>query len=76
MIKVIIGTNTNRKSIVVDESTTVRSVLDEHEIDYGVGNIHLDGAPICGNELDRTFQDYGVTDKCLLVAVVKADGGM
>lgn len=75
MIQVIIGSNTNRKSVLVDPNTTIREVLETNGIDYSVGGIHLDGLSIGGSELDDTFAERGVSEKCMLISVVKSDGG-
>ena len=76
MIQVIIGTNLNRKTVTVDPSRTIKSVLDEYDIDYSIGGIHLDGIAITGTELNKTFTECGVTEKCMLVSVIKAIGGL
>ena len=76
MIRVIIGTNTNRKSITVDPSRTLKSVLDENGIDYSRGGIHLDGLAVGGEGLNKSFTDHGITEDCILIAVVKGDGGV
>lgn len=75
MINVIVGTNTNRKRITVDPNRTVKSVLEENNIDYAVGNIHLDGLTVAGEGLNKTFTEHGITESCALIAVVKAEGG-
>lgn len=75
MIKVRIGTNLNRKEVMVDPNTTIKAVLEENEIDYSVGGIHLDGMSIAGAELNKSFRDFGIAEKCTLVSVVKSDGG-
>ena len=76
MIKVIIGTNTNRQEILVDPHTTIRRVLEENNIDYGVGNVHLDGLSIPSQDLDKTFLEKGIKEKCMLIIVAKANGGL
>jgi len=76
MIKVLIGTNTNRKNVVVDPNRTLKSVLEEHNIDYSTGGIHLDGAAVGGEDLNKTFTDHGITEDCILISVVKGDGGI
>ena len=76
MIKVIIGTNTNRKSIMVDPSRTLKAVLEENGIDYSTGGIHLDGLAVGGEGLNMSFADHGITEDCILIAVVKGDGGL
>lgn len=73
MIKVTVGTNTNRKVVITDENRTLKSVLDEYEINYSTANVHLDGATVSAGELNKSFKDLGVTESCYLIAVVKAD---
>lgn len=75
MINVTIGTNLNRTKTMVTPNTTIRTLLEEYDIDYSVGGIHLDGMSISGSELDKTFADFGITEKCTLISVVKSDGG-
>lgn len=75
MINVTIGTNLNRTTVLVNPSKTIKEVLDENNIDYSRGGIHLDGEAIVGQELNKTFSEKGITDKCILVSVVKSDGG-
>ncbi|MBP5596742.1 MAG: hypothetical protein J6Y02_15250 [Pseudobutyrivibrio sp.] len=76
MIRVTIGTNTNRKSITVDPSRTLKDVLDENGIDYSTGGIHLDGLAVGGEGLNKSFAAHGITEDCILIAVVKGDGGV
>ena len=76
MIRVIIGTNTNRKSITVDPSRTLKDVLDENGIDYSTGGIHLDGLAVGGEGLNKSFTEHGITEDCIPIAVVKGDGGV
>lgn len=73
MIQVTIGTNTNRKKVTVDPNTKIRKVLDDNEINYSVATLHMDGATLQPGDLDKTFADFGVTESCYLIAVVKAD---
>lgn len=73
MIKVTIGTNTNRRSVNVDPNRTIKSVLDEQGINYTTGTLHLDGATLQPGEINKTFADFGITDSCYLISVVKAD---
>lgn len=76
MIRVTIGTNTNRKSITVDPSRTLKDVLDENGIDYSVGGIHLDGLAVGGEGLNKSFTEHGISEDCILISVVKGDGGV
>ena len=73
MITVTLGNNTNRKKIIIDPSMTLRTVLEENEFNYSESNLHLDGCPLQAGDLDRSFTDFGITDNCYLLSVVKAE---
>jgi hypothetical protein len=73
MIKITVGNNVKRESVIKDENTTLRAVLEENGIDYTRGTMNLDGAPLQPGDLDKTFAQFGITDKCFLLNVVKAD---
>lgn len=74
MIKVVVGNNVKRETVIVDSNTTLRTVLEDADIDYaGRGVIHLDGASLNPGDLDKTFGQFGITEKCFLLQVVKAD---
>lgn len=74
MIKVTVGNNVKRESVIVDANTTLRTVLEDTGIDYtSRGVLHLDGASLQPGDLDKTFADFGITDKTYLLLVTKAD---
>lgn len=73
MIKVTLGNNVKRKSEILDENTTLREALEDAEIDYTTGIMNLDGSTLSPGDLDKTFADFGITEKCYLLNVVKAD---
>lgn len=73
MIKVTIGTNTKRTNVIVPSNTTLRQVLEENDIDYSTGALHLDGASLKPGDLDSSFEELGITEKAYLINVVKAD---
>lgn len=73
MIKVVVGNNVKRETVIVESSATLRNVLEDAGIDYTRGAMHLDGASLCAGDLDKTFADFGIADKCFLLNVVKAD---
>lgn len=73
MIKVTVGNNVKRESVIVDENTTLRAVLEDNGIDYASGTMHLDGSSLKPGQLDQTFAALGITEKCYLLNVVKAD---
>ena len=73
MIKVTVGNNVRRNSVIVDEQTTLRSVLEENDNDYTRGTMHLDGSTLQPGDLDKTFEEMGIKEKTFLLNVVKAD---
>ena len=73
MIKVTMGNNVKRTSEVLDENTTLREALEDAGIDYTTGMMNLDGSTLGPGDLDKTFADFGITEKCYLLNVVKAD---
>ena len=73
MVKVIVGNNVKRETVIVDSGSTLRSVLEDAGVDYSRGTMHLDGASLNPGDLSKTFAEMGITDKCFLLNVVKAD---
>ena len=73
MIKVTMGNNVKRKVEILDENTTLRKALEDAEIEYATGIMNLDGSTLNPGDLDKTFADFGITEKCYLLNVVKAD---
>ena len=73
MIKVTVGNNLSRKSVIVPETSTLREILEANEVNYNTGMTSLDGATLAPGDIDKTFADFGITEKCYLLNVVKAD---
>ena len=73
MIKVTVGNNVKRESVIVNPNSTLRSVLEQANVDYTRGVMHLDGSSLNPGDLDKTFANFGITEKCFLLNVVKAD---
>ncbi len=73
MIKVTMGNNLKRTSEILDENTTLREALEEAGIDYTIGIMNLDGSTLDPGDLDCTFADFGIKEKCYLLNVVKAE---
>mgnify|MGYP001025814912 FL=1 len=73
MIKVTIGNNVKREAIIIDKNTTLRAALEDNGVDYTRGVMHLDGSSLQPGDLDKTFADFNIQEKCYLLNVVKAD---
>lgn len=73
MVKVTVGNNVKRESVIVDNNTTLRTVLEDAGVDYTRGTMSLDGSTLNPGDLDKTFEDFHIGEKCYLLNVVKAD---
>lgn len=73
MLKITVGTNTNRKTVMVTEDTTLRQCLEENSINYATGQTSLDGCVLQPGDMDKTFAAMHVTEKAYLVCVQKMD---
>ena len=72
-IKITYGNNMKRGTVLEPDTKTPRQVFDENEVNYATGITTLDGAPLGRGDLDKTFAELGITEKCYLLNVVKAD---
>ena len=73
MIRVTMGNNLKRKTEVYSRDTTLREALEDAEIDYTTGIMNLDGSTLNPGDMDKTFEDFGIKERCHLLNVVKAD---
>ena len=71
MIKITVGNNVKRETVIVDENTTLRTVLEDAGIDYTRGAMHLDGSSLNPGDLDKTFADFGIKEVAYLLNVVR-----
>lgn len=76
MVKVTIGTNTKRETVLLEKTTTIRKALEDAGINFGTGTIYLSGRPLIGDELEKSFEALGADEEATLISVVKSDGGM
>lgn len=73
MVNLRIGTNTDRKQVVVDESKTPKELLEEADIDFSVGSVHLDGATLNAADMNKSLSALGVSTAASPIVVVKGD---
>lgn len=73
MIRVTVGNNVKRENVIVNDNTTLRSVLEQQGVDYTRGNLTLDGSTLQPGALDKTFAEFSIKEKCFLMQIVKAD---
>lgn len=76
MISVNVRTNTARKTVSADITSTPKSVFSELGVDTSTSMVNLDGVPLSGADFNKTFEELGVEDgsTASLNAIVKADG--
>ena len=72
MIKVIVGTTTQRAEKNYAPNTTSRNILEDNAVDYSVAQVTRDGVSLQAGDMDKTLADMNITEKCMLIAVVKA----
>lgn len=75
MIKLTIGTNTERKIVMVDVDDTLADVLSNNNVDASRSALHLNGTLIPGADKELTFGELGIEDgsEAMLISVIKAD---
>lgn len=75
MIKLTIGTNTDRRIVMVEADDTLACVLSDNNVDASRSALHLNGTLIPGADKELTFEELGVADgsEAMLISVIKAD---
>lgn len=73
MIKVKWGTNVTKEEKIVSSDTTIREFWEGVNVDFSRGMTTLNTAPIKPADLNKSFEELGVTDECFLYCVVKVD---
>lgn len=73
IINVKITTNGFRGNKNYDDSTTIRQICEENDIDYASSGTMLDGAYLKAGEYDKPLSEFGFTETCSLSKVVKQD---
>ena len=76
MIKVQVGNTLKKSEKIVSADTTLRKVLEDAGVNYTTGITNLDGSSLTPGDLDKTFADFGIKERCYLVNVVKADNAV
>ena len=71
MIKVNISNNLKRASEMVERDKTIKETLETYGFDYTTGSWSIDGSPLRAGEINKTFAEMGVSEKCYLIGVAK-----
>lgn len=78
MVKVRVGNNLKRETVIVDSSSTLRSCFEEAGMKLNGGVVTLDGAAIAPGDMNKTLNELGYTgeegkNECILHSIAKAD---
>lgn len=75
MIKLTIGTNTDRRTVMVEADDTLADALSNNHVDASRSALHLNGTLIPGADKELTFDELGIVDgsEAMLISVIKAD---
>jgi len=73
MIKVNIRNNVERRSVLVDETTTIRQFMLDNDMAFSPARFTLDGVTITESNMDKNFDQFGATDGCTFSQTVKSD---
>ena len=76
MLQITVGTNTNRKVVMIPEDYTLHQCLEENGINYSAAQTSLDGCVLQPGDMDKTFAEMGITEKAYLVSVQKMDNAL
>lgn len=76
MVKVTLGSNTERKQVIVSEDKTVKEIFQENDMDYTTGALMLDGVPVTAAQINMSLKDLNVSESCFLIVTVKSDGAI
>ena len=78
MISINVRTNTTRRTITTDVTSTPRDVFNELGVDTSTSMVNLDGAILSAADFGKTFEELRVADGSTanLNAIVKADGAV
>lgn len=71
IVNCYIGTMIDRTPYAVQTSSTLREACEEANFDFAAGQMQLDGATLRPGDIDKTFDDFGITQTCYLIRVAK-----
>lgn len=73
MVQVTIGTATNRKNVVVDDTVTIATILQENNVPTEGATFTLNGFNLQFADMNKTLKDLGITEKATLIVAVKTN---
>ena len=73
MVRVTLVTNNPRKVVLVEETKTVKQILDENNVNYGNAATAVDGATLNAGEINKTLAELGVQEKVVISVLAHKD---
>ena len=75
MVNLTIGTNTERKNVIVDVNTTLAQALSDNGVSTQGTALYLNSKMLAGCDVEATLNQLGVEDgsRAMLIAVVKSE---
>ena len=61
---------TETKTVILDGTTSLRDALESNDIVYDMATVYLDGCTINTGDLDKSFNELGIGERCSLMAIV------
>lgn len=73
MVKITLITNAGRKTIIEDESLTLRQIYEKNDIDYGQCTNTVDSVPLKHGDMDKKLSELVTGETCRMSSIVKMD---
>ena len=73
MTKVTLSTVDSRNSLIVEDSKTVKEILQENGVNFSTASVMIDGMTLTPDRLRQSLADLGATGECTIATVVKMD---
>ncbi len=73
MITVTLNANGNRRSVMVDEDTTLNDFFSQNNLNPSVTPVYLDGAPVISANQGKTFAELEIEGSCIISSIVKTN---
>ena len=73
IINITLINNVTKKTVPATTDTTVRDFLEANQFEYARRGVLVDGVPLGGGDLDKSFAELGVTGNAYVTSVAKAD---
>ena len=73
MTKVTLSTVDSRNSLIVEDSKTVKEILQENGVNFSTASVMIDGMTLTPDRLRQSLTELGATGECTIATVVKMD---